>query len=364
MITCTPETHEIDEAVIGLSAESSPGQDGYTGYLNIKCWDTIKDDLREVVQGFFKGDHLHKGISTTLLVLIPKIVDPTHLSQFRPISLSNFVSKIITKIIATRMAKVLPQVISEEQTGFVKGRNMNESIALAQELVRDIDRKAEGGNVIFKFDMSKAYDRLEWSFRALEHVVLWVFLMVSVTSFIDRSPIFGTLFWLMVAPTGISNQVEVFAKGCIAPILFIMAQQLLSHNLKKLHAEGKTKPYVLGRNIETVTHLFYADDMLIFTNASKRSIEHLFQLIRRYELSSGQQLSLEKSSFYPSKRLNIIKTQQLSQWSGCVKKQLPFMYLGVPVYKGRCLIIHFEHLIQKIKARLAGWQSQFLSFGG
>lgn len=57
-------------------------------------------------------------------------------------------------------------------------------------------------------------------------------------------------------------------QGLIAPLLFILAQQILSLNLKKLEATGEMKPYKLGRNVDSISHLFYADDMLIFTNAS------------------------------------------------------------------------------------------------
>lgn len=55
-------------------------------------------------------------------------------------------------------------MIDEQQFGFVQGRSIHESIAMAHEMVADIDRQAEGGNIIFKYDMSKAYDRVEWRF--------------------------------------------------------------------------------------------------------------------------------------------------------------------------------------------------------
>lgn len=68
---------------------------------------------------------------------------------------------MISKILASRLSLVLPQIIDEQQYGFVQGRSIHESIALAQEMVSDIDRRIEGGNIIFNHDMSKAYDRVE-----------------------------------------------------------------------------------------------------------------------------------------------------------------------------------------------------------
>lgn len=108
-----------------------------------------------------EGDYLHQSVTTTILILLPKTLKPKSLLEFRPISFASFASKFLLKILATRLARILPLVVDEQQYGFVKGRNIHESIALAQEMVTDIDRKTDGGNLIKKFDMSKAYDHLE-----------------------------------------------------------------------------------------------------------------------------------------------------------------------------------------------------------
>lgn len=98
------------------------------------------------------------------MILIPKSTDARTLGEFRPISLGNFSGKIISKILATRPAKLLPKIIEEEQAGFVQGRLISTHIAIAQELVRDLSHKVMGANVILKIDMAKAYHRLEWRF--------------------------------------------------------------------------------------------------------------------------------------------------------------------------------------------------------
>lgn len=67
---------------------------------------------------------------------------------------------MISKVLATRLSNLLPKVIDEQQSGFIKGRSIHETIALAHEMLQDLDRKVVGGNVMFKFDMSKAYDRV------------------------------------------------------------------------------------------------------------------------------------------------------------------------------------------------------------
>ena len=66
-----------------------------------------------------------------LIMLLPKVNFPQDFSQFRPISLCNFVNKVISKLLAVRLAKVLPSVISPQQSGFVKGRQIFDNFLLA-----------------------------------------------------------------------------------------------------------------------------------------------------------------------------------------------------------------------------------------
>lgn len=68
-----PSEEEIWEAVRAISADSAPGEDGFTGHFFKICWDIIKSDVVDMVRGFFMGDYLHKDISNTLLTLLPKV---------------------------------------------------------------------------------------------------------------------------------------------------------------------------------------------------------------------------------------------------------------------------------------------------
>lgn len=72
--------------------------------------------------------------------------------------------KVISKIITDRLSEILPQIISPEQRGFTKGRGLSDNILLAQEMIHKLDSNCRGGNVIFKLDLAKAYDRISWLF--------------------------------------------------------------------------------------------------------------------------------------------------------------------------------------------------------
>lgn len=125
-----PSPQEIYKAACDLSTDSAPGMDGFTGHFFKGCWDIIQHDMVEMIHGFFMGDYLQHRVTLTALTLIPKVRKPRSLADYRPISLSTFASKVVSKILATRLSQILP-LVTDEQFGFVRGRSIHESIALA-----------------------------------------------------------------------------------------------------------------------------------------------------------------------------------------------------------------------------------------
>ncbi|WRX28180.1 Reverse transcriptase domain - like 10, partial [Theobroma cacao] len=140
-----PSMQEIKEAVFNINKDSVAGPDGFTSFFYQQCWDIIKQDLLKAVLDFFKGSSLPRGVTSTTLVLLPKKSNACQWSDFRPISLCTVLNKIVTKILANRLSKFLPSLISENQSGFVNGRLISDNILLAQELIGKLDAKSRGG---------------------------------------------------------------------------------------------------------------------------------------------------------------------------------------------------------------------------
>ena len=99
------------------------------------------------------------------IVLIPKIKERKKISDYRPISLYNVVYKLASKAKANRLKKVLSSIISETQSAFVHGRLITDNVLVVFETMHHISQKKWGkvGEMAINLDMSKAYDRVEWT---------------------------------------------------------------------------------------------------------------------------------------------------------------------------------------------------------
>ena len=163
-LAAIPDLDEVWETLLSMPTQATAGPDGFSLNFYMAARDIIKNDMLQLIKFFFVGGKMHRSISASLICLIPKVDHPSNFAQFRPISVGNVISKVISKIINNRLICFLPKLISEEQAGFVKGRDIFYHIQLAQEVITDLDKKCRGGNLVLKLDMLKAYDRLEWSF--------------------------------------------------------------------------------------------------------------------------------------------------------------------------------------------------------
>jgi len=104
-----------------------------------------------------------QGCNASFITLVPKVRDPSKLEQYRPISLVGAIYKVISKVLAGRIKKVLPSVIDDSQSAFLKDRGMLDSVLMANEVVEDL-RRSERSGLCLKVDFEKAYDSVRWEF--------------------------------------------------------------------------------------------------------------------------------------------------------------------------------------------------------
>lgn len=123
-------------------------------------------EVFEEVYQFFITGYLNPELNRTQITIIPKVKNPEKLDQFRPISLCNYAYKIISKVLATRLKPWLGNIVEEEQSAFVGGRQIQDNILIVQEVLHQlrVRKRKENFQAILKLDMKKTYDRVEWDF--------------------------------------------------------------------------------------------------------------------------------------------------------------------------------------------------------
>ena len=157
--------------------------------------------------------------------------NPTSMGDFRPISCCNTVYKCITKIIAKRCQEVLPHIIDESQSAFIKGRRISDNVLLAQDIMRDYHKDNGKPRVTAKVDLMKTYDAVSWEF------------IIDLLTVLNFSP--NMIHWIHVCittpkfPINLNGESICFfhgAKGLrqgdrISPYLFVIVMDFLSQLL-------------------------------------------------------------------------------------------------------------------------------------
>ena len=150
---------EIWTAISGLNSDKAPSPDGFLIDLGGFSWDFVKKE----VLGFFKEFHelsrFVKNLNATFLVLIPKKQTVEDFKDLRPISLVGGSYKIMSKVLANRIKRVLDKVISKSQNAFVKDRQILDAVLIANELVDSTLRRKDQG-MVCNLDIEKAYDSI------------------------------------------------------------------------------------------------------------------------------------------------------------------------------------------------------------
>jgi hypothetical protein len=156
-----PSHNEIKAAVFALNKDSAPGLDGFGAFFFQNYWDIVKKEVIDAVLQFFSSSWILPGFNSNIIALLPKTPEASSIDHYRPIAMANFKFKIISKVIADRLASILPNLISKEQHGFIHGRDIKDCLCIASEAANLLHNKSFGGNLALKIDITKAFDTLD-----------------------------------------------------------------------------------------------------------------------------------------------------------------------------------------------------------
>lgn len=353
---------EIREVIFRMPTSKSPGPDGFTSEFFKEAWSIIGEDVTIAIQSFFVKGFLPKGLNSTILSLIPKKEEAKMMKDYRPISCCNVLYKIISKIIANRLKGVMPHCITLNQSAFVKERLLIENVLLASELVKDYHCEDTSPRCAMQIDISKAFDSVQWSFlqntlTAMEFptkFIKWISLCITSPSFSVQ--VNGELAGYFQSNRGLKQ-------GCfLSPYLFVICMSVLSRMIDEAALKGEIGYHLKCKNIDLI-HLCFADDLMVFADGTKASIEGILKVFGEFDKMSGLKISMEKSILFlvgsSTQRREEIQNQFLF-----AAGTLPVRYLGLPLLTKRMTISDYLPLIEKIKKRIGSWTGRFLSYAG
>src|SRR5436190_4850978 len=290
---------EISRAVFDCHPEKAPGPDGFSVSFFHKNWSIIGKDVIDSIQHFFSTGKLLASVNHTSLSLIPKISKPITFSDFRPISCCNSMYKFISKCLSNRLRKVIGYLISPSQSTFIKGRCISDNILLAHELVRNFNRKY-GKRCCLKLDLRKAFDSANREFiYYIMHLMKFPHTWINWIRECIQGPTFS------VSVNGIPSASFTSSKGIrqgdpLSPYLFVMVMECLSIKLDTAMIQRHLHP--IKRNIQPIiSHLLFADDILVFCRADKKSFQKLKSILNEFQNFTGLAINSEKSTCFLSR---------------------------------------------------------------
>ncbi|XP_026378165.1 uncharacterized protein LOC113272563 [Papaver somniferum] len=244
---------EVRNVVKCFGLKKSPGHDGYTMEFFKATWDIIKPELMNIFNEFHCTGRLYWRLHCTNIILLPKCEGVVSMHNYRPISLIGGIYKIISKCLADRMKIVMPIIISKYQGAFIDERQITDGNLITSELI-DAREKSYTPGLVVKVDFQKAFDNINWN--CLNYT------MSRNIKGVRQGDPFSTFLFILV--------VEV---------LSLMIQRDANLNL----IQG-FKPSANG---DTIHHLQYSDDLIMFLDNSEEHITNLKNLLIDFEIISG-----------------------------------------------------------------------------
>lgn len=321
-----------------------------------------KNALIGAVQHFFKTGHMLKALNCTFIALIPKKKKASRVDHFRPISLCNVTYKTVSKIIAHRLKAHLHNCISPFQMAFVAGRNIHDNSIVSHEIMHYLHlKKGPKGFMAIKVDLAKAFDRVEWDlficirkkFGFCSKFTDWILECISSSSMsflINGSP-FGNL-----TPSRGIRQGDP-----LSPFLFVIYIELLSRMLAKEEQLNHFKGIKISRTSPSISHLLYADDLVIFCRANTDDATCINEVINKFSVWSSQCANKEKSSIHFSNNTSHHTKLDITNILGFPECNHKTKHLGFSFCKPKSRKDAFLEVSDRITTHLSGWKSKLLS---
>lgn len=347
---------ECSSALNKMKPNKSPGTDGFTVEFLKFFWEDIKFLVHESILYAFEIKLLSCEQRRGVLRLIPKKdKDLTLIQNWRPISLLNTDYKLIAHVLSNRLHTVLPNIISKDQSGYLKGRNISINIRSIFDVIDEVQNSNSSGLLAF-LDFEKAFDKLNWTFiqNSLDCFgfgpVLRQWVKILYTDIESCTINNGTTSKYFCIKSGIRQ-------GCpLSALLFVIAVEILAI---KIRSSDNINGIKLGDRTFKITQL--ADDTTLFLKDLK-SLQNIIKLLSQYRNISGLSLNKKKTEIL---QIGAPLTSNYSLYNlNWVKERI--YALGTWFYKDHNESINktYEKRLEILEATLNEWSHRNLTWIG
>ena len=256
----------------------------------------------------------------------------------------------------------MPLLISPTQSVVVLGLLITDNVLVAYEVLHTMHYRNKGkiGSLSLKLDIHKVYNRVEWVF--LRSIMIKLGLS---DIWIDRVMTFVTLPFFSILNNGktfgkITPSRGLRQRDPLSSYLFLLCAEGFTSLLAKEKMDGRIHGVFICRRAPIISHLLFADDSLLFCQASQKKVNVINEILQVYAKASGQRINMEKSLVYFSNNTpNIIK-----DWTkrilGVKEVERFEKYLGLPTLIRRVKYQTFSYLKDRVWKKLQGWKGKLL----
>jgi hypothetical protein len=299
-------------------------------------------------------------LNSAYITLIPKKTDADQVKDFRPISLVHSFAKLVTKLLANRLASRLDQMVSPNQSAFIKKRFIQDNFMLVQQTVRYLHYQKQP-RILLKLDITKAFDSVSWSF--LMEILYkmgfgprWRDLLSGLLTSSSTHILLNGHPWRVR-----TTQERAPAGDPLSPMLFILVMDVLNWMVTRTAEAGLLRP--LSRRPIQHRISLYADDVALFLRPAAEDISLTLQILQLFGDASGLRTNVQKSSVMPIQCSddNMAVIQSLLP---CEIMSFPCKYLGLPLSLRKLTREQFQPIIDRIADHLPGWKADLLTRAG
>uniref|UniRef100_A0A803NKK3 Reverse transcriptase domain-containing protein n=1 Tax=Cannabis sativa TaxID=3483 RepID=A0A803NKK3_CANSA len=327
---------EIKKAIFSIPNSKYPGPGWFSSGFFKALWADLGNDISNAIKDFFQTGRMPPEFHATMITLVPKIENPSKAIDYRPIACCTTIYKCVSKLVCSRLAQVLPDLLKN-----YKQKNVSPRCAII-------------------VDISKAYDTVSWDFledflnayNLPSRFIMWIMTCIRATSYsiVMNGRIQGSF----------KGEKGLRQGDPLSPLLFVLVMEYLTRCLQKVASCSHYRYHPMCKELKIV-NLCFADDLMLFSKGTQHSVRALKDTLEEFSAMSGLSINTSKSQIYFGGVESDIKQNILRDFV-LMEGSYPLRYLGVPLRPTKWKAEDFGIIIKKMRQRLHTWASRHLSY--